>query len=753
MILMLLMILIRAMSAHEPFPMWETDPFVFSVPLTGIPYGFAILLNTIIMLLGLTLLVLCPQQRTRSEYILSVLGGFGFVGLAFHIFIDPQSLLNGSTLGAMFVTLLATRAFVSAMPHWFSFVASLVLGCVVMLGAVGLHQVFIQHPQTVAMYEQTKDAFLQARGWNDGSFEVLSYERRLNQPEPTGWFGLSNVYASFIAAFGVAMLMITLCSIRRAWWILSALLTAGIFALLLISKSKGGIGAGVLGFALLQYALARRNNRPRRLGWSVLSGYVIAMLGVLGGAVMNQLSLLFRGQYMVGSLKIFAEYPVLGVGPGRYQDAYMRLKPSTSPEDVTSAHNLPFDLLAQLGIPGIALIAAGVVLLLGARLPDSESVQDTQSNQHIPQHLSSGIIKRIVILSVLLVGVIAIRLQSNAIDIELMGILLAGMLSWGVLALTLTKVATMRTLRIAMSGAAMVLVIHSMLDLAPIWIVSAPLFGICVGLGFFRVQSSDALRSFHWTRVVMLLPIFAAVVGSGIGAIHAIQRDARLMELGRPAQEIATIRDMMSEGLPGEEITLRINTLIAGESIPNQLSVLQAFDQFELQTRYRSALGLMALTEEHKDRKLDISALDQVMKAAVILDARNFAEAEDLWEWVSSTARTFSTRTSFTELRWSGQAFITLAEHTASGSDHSQADQWRSHALDSWLEADTYNPHDPKHAYRIMTLLRTLGQAEQSKIWASKAIDRSDRMRLDPLKQLNAASLEDARSVLMGTPD
>ncbi len=755
------LILLRSMALHEPFPMWESDPFLFSIPLTGIPFGFGVLLNTAVMLLSLVVLLLNHGSTDRMESVLNVLAGIGFAGLGLYLFSDPGSLLNASTLGAMISAILATRVFLSVYPHWIQVFMPLVLGSVVLLGAIGAHQVFVQHPQTVEMYDQTKDSFLNARGWTGGSFEVMSYERRLRQPEPTGWFGLSNVYASFVAAFGVSMLMVTLCSIRKAWWILCGLVTVAIFGMLMISKSKGGIGAAVLGLITLQYVLARPTNRPRRLGWSTLSASVVVMLGVVAGAMMHQLSLLFRGQYMVGALRIFKDNPLIGVGPGHFQDAYMVNKPSTSPEDVTSAHNLAFDLLAQLGIPGIALIGALVLVVLNARIPTRKTSETPLKHEvSIPQTtIAAGIRTRIILLSVLVIGVGVIRLQSNAMDVELMSLLLIAIVGWIIMSVLLAMKGTTRTLCIAMSGASVVLMLHAMLDLTPVWVVSGPLFGLCVGMGFLPRQAqgvptqnaTEAKRIPAFPQYFLLLSLTCATVFAAIGAFKGIARDQQLIKLGTPAHEIATIRTMIDDRAPGEEITQRITDLIGPENMRSQLSILQALDQFEVQTRYETALGFIELAEDHRDRALDVAALDQVMKSAMILDAHKYPEASSLWDWVAATASTLSTRGSFTELKWSGQAYSTLAQLHASNED--EAIKRKEEALAVWTLADRLNPHDPKHALRLMELSVELGDDAGAVKWASQAIERSDRMRLDPLKQLDAERLQSAQSVLMSAQD
>ena len=747
MCVMIVLISIRAMSSHEPFPVWDSDPYLFGSPLTGITSGYAILLNAVIMTLGLAVLLLSPVNN-KSDTLMRALLGVGGIGLGIQLLNDPANLVNGSTLGAMMCSAIAARAFLTSRPHWSRVCIPVVLGAGILLGIYGFHQVFIQHPQTVEMYEQNKQSFLDSRGWTDGSFEVMSYERRLRQPEPTGWFGLANVYASFIAAFGIGMVMVTLCSIRKAWWMLSGLVAGLLLVMLLISKSKGGIGAAVLGFGVLQYALARNKGRVSRIGTSTVCACVLVMLGVVGGAMMHQLSLLFRGQYMVGSLRIFSEHPILGAGPGRFQDAYMVLKPSTSPEDVTSAHNLVFDLIAQLGLFGIAWIGALVLLIWTARIPKAAESDGTD----VPH----GVVVRVILLMTVAVGITVIKLQTNAMDLELMLFLLAGIGVWAGGSLLLARFGSLRTLQLAMLGAAVVLSVHAMLDLTPVWVGSASLFGLCIGMGFRGEPNGSTNQRRPLAHLIPAAGIGCVIVMSGMGARAVIARDQQLIAIGSTAQEIARLRmELLAMG-PSQTLADEVSMIGAVPVGADGQSIFNALNAIEMQDRIRTSLSLLNLAGTIDDPKVQITALEHAMRIATMLDNAQLSDAQtvahdeetgNFWTSIDYLASKLSDEgTTYRELNWAGIAYRTMSERSGIPEDMIQT--LRGLVWKNWLRADELNPHDPKHAFRLMQLATQRNDPANAKKWASEAISRSDRMRLDALKQLHSGALKEAQSVL-----
>ena len=118
----------------------------------------------------------------------------------------------------------------------------------------------------------------------------------------------------------------------------------------------------------------------------VLVGIVIRG-AVLPEAFASERSLLFRWHYLVSSASIVADAPGLGVGPDGYQAAYVKHRVPRNPEEVTSAHSVFVDWVADLGVAGVAWIALALLLAwrAGARLArersDDAAPTDTQPRE------------------------------------------------------------------------------------------------------------------------------------------------------------------------------------------------------------------------------------------------------------------------------------------------------------------------------------------------------------------------------------
>ena len=240
-------------------------------------------------------------------------------------------------------------------------------GCAVPLLCKGVLQVFVDHPETVAQYERTKQAVLEANGWRPDSPAALAYARRLMQAEASGWFGLSNVYASYMGAIAAGLLAACAAAVSAGRRVTRGTLIAlGVAACalagLVLSKSKGGVGAMGLslavcaGLAVVRRLMNRMNGeaglvRPFRFGNFAGPAAIVIVLAAIGvrgliGTDLGEKSLLFRAFYTVGSLRIWGDYPLFGVGPDGVQDAYAAAKIPIATETVQSPHSVVFDWTA-----------------------------------------------------------------------------------------------------------------------------------------------------------------------------------------------------------------------------------------------------------------------------------------------------------------------------------------------------------------------------------------------------------------------
>ncbi len=340
-------ILARAISTNDPFPIWSTDPLHFSAPSVGLGPSAGIALDLVAIATSLVLLFL---DRARLMAVPTLLVSLGAIAALFHSRFSLGSSLDDLRLGAHWT---AAMSGALALAHacrdrtlwartWALFLA---LAC--MLAVKGLLQVFVEHPATVAAFESNRDGFLASQGWTPDSFMARSYERRLRQPEATGWFGLSNVLGSFAALATIALVPLTI----RAWSSARAanrpfpdgfaglitLASAAAAVTLFFTHSKGATAAALAGLSLVALVASSRAKipvasrvRPYLLagGGAIALAFLVApILAVLSrgvlGETLGERSLLFRAFYLVGGTRIVLEHPLLGVGPAGFKQAYL----------------------------------------------------------------------------------------------------------------------------------------------------------------------------------------------------------------------------------------------------------------------------------------------------------------------------------------------------------------------------------------------------------------------------------------------
>jgi len=252
-------------------------------------------------------------------------------------------------------------------------VLAMLLGGVVAMAVRGVHQVAIEHAETVSFFEANRVDVLAARGWLADSPAALAFERRLRQPEATGWVGFSNIFSGIAAAGFVGLIGVLIVSRRRGHEaggpVLLGLAAFTMAVLVGVNGSKGAIAAGAVGVIAILLLLGPLGSRFRaQSGAIVVVAGLVAFLAVLlrgwlPESFLGDRSLLFRWHYFQGAWGMLASSPLAGVGPDGFQDAYLQLKPLRSPEDVASAHSMGVDWLASMGVVAIAWIIAACRLV------------------------------------------------------------------------------------------------------------------------------------------------------------------------------------------------------------------------------------------------------------------------------------------------------------------------------------------------------------------------------------------------------
>lgn len=519
--LVLAPLLIRATSTLSLMPGWDMDPLVLGDIRTGLTPAGSLLIDVIVLLGAGLLLVGARALRAGASGASLLLAGVGSIGVVAH----AVALGEGVDLGHARVGAAWMSAVWAGVGLWhaaradrrvLSVATGIIGGLLALLALRGAQEWFIEHPRQVAAFTADKDRILASHGWSPGSSSALGFERRLMQREASGWFGLSNVYAS-LAAGGVVLFIGLLAEAYRRWRQPGAGPSAGVRAALLtalggavvaagalsFAQSKGGLIAAVAGLVALASLLLLRGTvrrarisagRARVLGGIVGVGAVLGAMALISirGAVgerLGELSLLFRWFYAQAAGRMFGDHPLWGVGPDGFQAAYALAKNPLSPEEVTSPHILVLDYLAMLGVFGLAwvmlLMRAAWACGAGAvRLPDADDAEpaDIDPADRTPMRVL------LVVPAIATIG--ATYLQGVVVTPELAVVRLFGLiawctLGWGVLVATRAGAGGRGgvPVTLALGASALGLAAHAQIDVAGSWSQSAGLIAAWIGLG------------------------------------------------------------------------------------------------------------------------------------------------------------------------------------------------------------------------------------------------------------------------------
>jgi hypothetical protein len=236
----------------------------------------------------------------------------------------------------------------------------------------GYYEYFISKPADLAQFERNPEIYYQQAG-ADTPAERQQFRWRVESVEPLGTFGLTNSLAGLLAPWLVAVLGIGLSlAPRRDRWLplAGATLVAVLLAVcLLLTKSRTGILATGVGIVLL---LLYGRTGGWRLNWKIpaVGAAVLVMLGLgavaIGGLdiqVLSQapISVQYRLQYWQATARMIANHPLVGVGPGQFQQSYARYKLPEASETIADPHNFLLEIWSTAGTPALLalLVMAG----------------------------------------------------------------------------------------------------------------------------------------------------------------------------------------------------------------------------------------------------------------------------------------------------------------------------------------------------------------------------------------------------------
>jgi len=440
-------------------------------------------------------------------------------------------------------------------------VAIAVLAAVaVPLAARGFVQIFVEHPATVAAYQETREAFLADRGWALDSSATRTYERRLMQAEATGWFSLSNPFSTAMGFAALALFAFAQDAWRRGMLLHGAVVGAAgamAAALLFLNGGKGAIGATLIG-AVVLVASIRRTAPPRgRIALLLAAAAVVAVVarGFVGTSL-GELSLLFRSFYLETAVRLVGAHPWLGVGPADVQEAFMLAKPAECPEDVTNVHSVFVDWVVALGVAGIAWAAMTALMLRGSPEP---SIAEDSSASSAEGRADPSVLALRIAGAVAVVGlVLQASAEAPALDTVALLVRAAALAGAALVAALLAQAlgaASPRLVAATVVAGATVVLVHASIETS-MWIPGgAVVFALVVALAA-QLPRGGAER---FGVAATLLPLAAAawLVAQGVDAAALDSRLAAAADRVRPLAEVrATFREIAELRSAGRDADL-----------------------------------------------------------------------------------------------------------------------------------------------------------------------------------------------------
>jgi len=280
--------------------------------------------------------------------------------------------------------------------------AAVMVALAVALAGYGLYQYAVEMPAARAEYDRDPQATMRRAGVNASvdSREGKLFHDRVKSTEPMGTFALTNSLAALLTPWMVVAVGIAAgCAVggmkgtirvggaisvafrsakdvafaeRKATdaevvlrWLLVAAGAAAcamlIAACLILTKSRSAYLAAMAGVTLLAIGYWRSAGR---IGWKLPLGVagvaavlVAAAIAAKGLDVLVLLeapkSLGYRFQYWQATLGMIGDHPLVGCGPGNFQDAYTAYMLPVASEEIGDPHNFLLEVWATAGTPAL----------------------------------------------------------------------------------------------------------------------------------------------------------------------------------------------------------------------------------------------------------------------------------------------------------------------------------------------------------------------------------------------------------------
>jgi hypothetical protein len=468
-----------------------------------------------------------------------------------------------------------------------------------------------------------------------------------------------------------------------------------------------------------------------------------------------------------------------GVGPAGFKDAYMIHKPALSPEDTAFAHSILIDWIVCAGVIGLVLVGVWVGFLMSASRgllrPAPASSPSDAGPEESPEERSLAVTllrqaRGLACLMVILPTGIAAFLEREAATPEsgltrAAGIAFALACIWGIWRVIERGSRTQNyedALGPAVAVGAIVAAVHCQIELtgttqgsgAWCWLALACGAGLCRG-AWVSPSLPDALDqnlspTFKLPRWIVIpiaaLPIFilggvlamtwswqyklARAYGPADEVREFVQRRSELDQLSGAARDRAG-RALLDDLSAATGQTVTSGTLEAtlgrvqeqGVAAAKDALVLAASDEPWHFGTLRAASRVLMIEAQGRiarGEKLKPADLDA---AITLLDKRReqFGKTASYWSWLG--------------ILWEQRATLPF-EGKGIVSDSLSA---QTRATQAYMNAAKFAPFDPLHPVKLSDLYAAMGDTENARGWAIRALELDKNLRLDPLRQLTEA--------------
>jgi O-antigen ligase len=253
-------------------------------------------------------------------------------------------------------------------------VAGACAGLLLVYAAQAFTYKYVELPELQREWSEHRDRHLSERGFEPGSYAALMFEGKILRGELIG-FGAS---ANTFAAVTVLLMVVTAGAVVQrmadgdaaGWAVVPAVGLALGVCILAWTDSKTAFATPFVAAGIFVVLAVARGWLARRAKLAYLAGVTLVALAAAAvvGHGLNHGSLVidsmtFRWRYWLGSARVFAEHPLLGVGWDNFGLHYLAHRLPIAGEEIRDPHNFIVRFFTELGTVGGALALAWMLRL------------------------------------------------------------------------------------------------------------------------------------------------------------------------------------------------------------------------------------------------------------------------------------------------------------------------------------------------------------------------------------------------------